>query len=199
MQEFTTEKSKILSAITKTNQGELNSNYYGDGEDSVTTALLFTAVEKKLKWNSGFYYSGTKIIRKIMVPFVIRNITTVLKLPGNRDTPKADGNDKCSTALPPTTDQLDKVLFDYQFAIINAILNIPANDEDHLTENHYTEEFARLFVPYYQIPFPAPGVRAEHDIKYDYRPYAKQIYDVLKREVMECDWEDPIGYNTLGL
>lgn len=59
-------------------------------------------------------------------------------------------------------------------------------------------ELAGLYVPYYQIPYPAPGEQAEHHTTHDYNECSKCIYDVLKLQVMECLWQDPIGYNTLG-
>lgn len=60
MQKPTSDKAKIVDAI-KMNHFQANipngtnDNYKGDPAESATAAMLFSAVDKELKWNSGFY------------------------------------------------------------------------------------------------------------------------------------------------
>lgn len=192
--EPTNEKSKILAGLEK-NVYE-NSNHKSDNEDSLTTAMLFAAVDKKLSWNTDFYDSQGQIVRKIMIPLVFSKITKTLLTPGNRTAPKADGKDNCRNYIPPDMIQLNQVLFDNQISVFNSILNF---DSTEPMDVYYEREFRSFFVPYYQFPIPGPGQYITEDLNFDFKEYAKKMLQTIKEEVMMCDWEDPIGYNTLGL
>lgn len=93
--------------------------------------------------------------------------------------------------------QLNKVLWDNQITVVNSIIN--SKPVTTFLDKYYEDLFARLFVPYYQAPIPKAGVTFSKPDNFDYKAYAKVVYDIISKEVMSCDWEDPVGYNTLGL
>lgn len=200
MEKLTKDKKKIVSAISKDIfhvGGSGWDNYDKDVSDSLTTAMLFTAVDKDLSWNSGFKDKQDNLVRKIMIPMVYRKVTTVLQTPGNRKPPKADGSDKCATALIPEIEQLNKVLWDHHFTVVMSILNNGVSGT--VPDIIYGQLFASLLVPYYQAPIPKAGEYLKDPKNFDHKAYAKKIHNMISEEVMSCDWEDPIGYNTLGL
>lgn len=128
---------------------------------------------------------------------VYRDYTKTLLKPGNRTEPKADGNDTCTNALIPTIEQLNKVLWDNHFTVINCILN--SLGYGILQDKVYRDLFASLFVTYHQAVIPEEGVYLTEPDGFNFTVFAKSMHDFIKHEVMSCDWEDPIGYNTLGL
>lgn len=200
MQKLTADKNKIVSAISKSvfvNSTSGWENYDGDASNSLTTAMLFTAVETDLKWNSGFNDKQDNLVRKIMIPMVWRDHTRKLETPGNRKPPNADGTDTCVNSLIPEIEQVNKVLWDHQFTVITSIINTAQLGK--IQDQIYRELFASLFVPYYSAPIPREGEVFKNAKEFDYEAYAKSLYDIISREVMSCDWEDPVGYNTLGL
>lgn len=160
--------------------------------------MLFAAVDKKLKWNPGFYDNQGNIVRKIMIPMVYKDYTRTLKAPGDRKPPRADGTDTCETALIPEFEQLDQVLFDNQFFVVNSIMK-HRDFAGIKVEKIYAELFENLYVPYYQAPLPNAGQYLDNITSFDAKAYGKHLYDIILKEVMSCDWEDPVGYNTLGL
>lgn len=173
---------------------DTNHSNPGGYYQSLTTAMLFAAVDKNLKWSADFYHGG-KLVRKIMILMVYNRFITILATPGNRKPPKADGKDTCANSLIPEMEQLNQVLFEHQFTLINSIVKVP--QVGHSIEKFYADAFSSFFVPYYQAPLPKSGVYASGGM--DTLPYAKNLYDTISKEVMSCDWEDPVGYNTLGL
>ncbi len=199
LQELTTDKNKTVTAVSKLvvpyGTEDWSNNYPNDLRESLTTAMLFAAVDKRLHWNSGFDDKQGNLVRKIMIPMVHMDFTRTLLTPGNRKPPKADGTDRCPTALIPEMEQLNRVLWDNQFTVVNSILNNRGIKFDSL----YEQAFASLLVPYYQAVCPKAGGDLPEPYLFDYKSYAKRIYDIIVREVMSCDWEDPIGYNSLGL
>lgn len=201
MDDWSSDKNRIVKSISKNFGRGLNyDERVSDFADSVTVGLLNTAVEKKLNWEKGFVNKEGKTVRNIMVLFANRFITKVLKAPGNRTRPKADGTDTCQNALPPPLKQLSNVLYETGFTLINAMLNSAFGDESIYLEKHYEKEFASLLIPYYSVPFPGPNIAAiDKNYGKEYKTYAKKIFDIIKQEVMICDWEDPKGYNSLGL
>lgn len=158
--------------------------------------MLFAAVDKRLKWNPTFYDDPNNIVREIMILMVYKDFTKVLTTPGNRQPPKADGTDNSSTTLIPEMDQLNQVLWDHRFTVINSIMK--HTETRQTIEEYYQDVFSSLFVPYYQAPLPEPAKYANTS-KFDAPAYAKHLYDIKIKEVMSCDWEGPVGYNTLGL
>lgn len=193
--EFSTNKETILAALRSDIGSSANSG--NNDEDSVTTAMMMAAVDKKLEWNHGFYDIRTQTVRKIMIPMVFRKITRVLENPGSRSIPKADGTDTCGTTIPPKISQLNKVLFDNKFAVFNSILNSPYKGE--WLNDYYQKQFGSLLVPYHQFPIPGNHKEAEKNSNFNFQVYAKSIVQKIKEEVMTCDWEEPKGYNSLGL
>lgn len=171
-----------------------------DAAQSVLTAMLLSAVDKKLNWNSGFYHTNKQLVRKIMIPMLSRDVTRVLLNPGNRTVPKADGEDNCGNSLIPTLEQLDDVLWNNQFTVVTSILNSDLLGTDKYLEDVYVKEFASLLIVLYQTFFPGPKPQKwKLNDTVDFKSYAKKIYDIIATEVMMCDWKDPTGYNTLGL
>lgn len=194
-QEFTSDRNKTLAAIS-TDKGNSASNGIDD-QDSVTTAMLLAAVDSKLKWNPGFYDTKGKTVRKIMIPMVFRKNTNALKNPGGRTPAKADGTDTCATTLPPKMKELNNVLFTNNFAVFNSILNFRYKDEWLM--DYYQKEFGSLLVPYHQFPIPEAKKEPTEYAPFSFRTYAQTIVNQIKKEVMTCDWEEPKGYNSLGL
>lgn len=99
---------------------------------------------------------------------VYKDFTKVLKTPGNRHPPKADGTDNCSTTLNSEMEQLNQVLWDHQFTVINSIMK--NSDIAYNIEEYYEYVFSSLFVPYYQVPLPETGKYANPD-KFDAPAY----------------------------
>lgn len=204
MQELTGEKNKIVSALSKSVFPTGSNNHSNelpiglDGAGSMTTAMLFAAVDTKIKWNPGFEDKQNNLVRKIMIPMIYRDFIKILETPGDRTRPKADGTDSCATATIPDPEQLNEVLFDNQFTVVSSFIR-RKSDYSEYNEKLCAELFSRLLVPYYEAPVPKAGQFVDKPENFDAKAYAKILYDIISKEVMTCDWEDPVGYNTLGL
>lgn len=92
------------------------------------------------------------------------------------------------------------MLWDNQFIVVTSVLNSNSLGTDKIQEDVYLKEFAGMQSVFYQTFFPARGIKWNGTIYPGlFENYAKTIYNIIAAEVMMCDWEDPTGYNTLGL
>lgn len=179
--------TKNASAIEEVTKG-LQQYAGGPGpgyEENALPAAAFAISDNNLGWiRENVDKEGRNVHRMILLFTDVFSIFDDLKFPRNRTRFKGDGTDTCSGSRPATREQVGQILKKHGCMVIGIYLT----GERSQVPCYYEEFFHEFGIPHLYDVF-------TWDIEEN---IPKFLADVVKRH-LQCVFEDPPAYNTLGL
>lgn len=147
--------------------------------------MAFTVADSTIGWiREDVDKAGRRMHRFILLFTDQFSIFSLLR-PGNRTDFKGDGTDTCSSSLPPTEDIVGRLLKKEKIIVIGVYVRM----------GNYPYLQYLSFFQKYEIPHVPQRFR---DINHLKQEIVKFIRDTVKNQ-LQCVFEDPPAYNTLGL
>ncbi|CAL8130487.1 unnamed protein product [Orchesella dallaii] len=158
------------------------------GAENSLGAVMFTALDERIRWNNGERDANGVLVRKIIVFVTDEFYSGLLNSPNPTRRPaRGDGTDTCTNSLPPTIPVITDVLQRKGVSVIG--LYVPTTERTiQQLFTHYGGLFGQIGVPYSAYELDINNINTIPD-------------NVLRgvRATTACIWADPPAYNTLGL
>ncbi len=157
----------------------------GPKEENSIPAVCFTVADAQIGWERKEIDDSGKHIHRLVALFTDVYTRFELPYPRNRTEFRGDGTDTCLNNRPPTRDVAGKFLKEHNIIMIGVYVGMDKGDV-----RRYVEFFNEFDIPH--IPTLFSNTR---DLE---RNIARVLAQTVK-EHLQCYFEDPPAYNTLGL